>query len=1183
MEKLKKLIMTNRGFVMLVCMIIGAITLFVENVIAAEKKIHLKDYINHTWSNELVTYYLEFEPGTCHQSSIELIAPEYPIPFQISEARADEGDYLRSARLSFITDLPALGEKVFTLRYDKKTGHTTDLPKTDLCVKRGENYIEFTTERAGVRLLCGKKRYPETEAAGNVPGPVIGFRTLEGTWISGSSLYGNRKIVSWESMVEAMGPVFAKACIKYTYETGDTLIVKVKIVAGQEVVFLESKSSTHTPEDGWQLNLSHGFASPVLSVRSEYDNNKWGLPGGDKMGEIGHGELSREKDGVMYYLVPWEDWWDGMTGTVFSLHSPESKTVLSVGSYDPGVWNDPAWIEPNKRYQYPFIPESHWERRVFKAMALVKGSNGETSLQCSTHIGERKWFVGFVPKNDNPDQSYMDAVALHDEKYGCQSLDMVKDYVLDWQRDPEIVYPRLYVSSQNVVETRRKFGDNREAIESQFYRYYRMDTGERWRVSGRELMQYMVNSAYYAPLYTMTLEGNPNKFDLMRHSPMLVNLFDILMGIGKLSESEQKLLRAQIAFLGYSLDNPYVWDMERGYAGDPNNMHISYMCNLGLVACVIPDHPMAKAWANKAIKWVKTRMSQCVDKGGVWTVENLHYANVSLSPILPFAIAAQNAGFYDFLKDKELRSWAMYVVKQLTPRDPRYENVRSQPPEQYEDRAERTGLAGLIAKATAYLDPEYSKVMQWAWNEQGNPVQFSNAGIIGFESIMLDKSLPATQPRWKSEHFPNASVILRHGLGTSDEAFLALATRQYGDYYLSQPGGVTIYAKGKPLAMIFAGSYEVCTSESFLSNCVNPARIPGSIAERTQNRGYFDSGEVQCFSAMPRQDYVSTTFMLKNPRPVRSFFNSKLPSFPKTWPRILKQAKNAGVIWKRQVLFMKGARANDGTYFIFRDTIKGGQPTVWSMWTLSQKIGTPDEAKNLKTFLADAPENNITFARELAGNRFTAVGQFDVDMEYYIALPTDTPRATLRWGYSTTAYWPNPWHEYQDLLHLQRIDDGPYYVVFFPRRRSEPSPEFSTLGNGMIIKTKGTFGTDYCFLSAEPVRAVAEAISFNGESGSVQDRTDCIVLSLGAKGEVCYKDYRLASAAAANVEIMSNKLTLSSSHDRLAPQAVTLDLPAGYSLSPLTKNVQLRKVGESKYDILIPENVSSVTLQIHRM
>lgn len=135
----------------------------------------------------------------------------------------------------------------------------------------------------------------------------------------------------------------------------------------------------------------------------------------------------------------------------------------------------------------------------------------------------------------------------------------------------------------------------------------------------------------------------------------------------------------------------------------------------------------------------------------------------------------------------------------------------------------------------------------------------------------------------------------------------------------------------------------------------------------------------------------------------------------------------------------------------------------------------------------------------------------------------------------------------------------------------------------MIIKTEGTFGTDYCFLSAEPVKAILKEISFNGESGSVQDRTDGIVLSLGAKGEVCYKDYRLTSETATSAEIIDNKLTLSTSHDHSGPQAVTIGLPLGYSLSTFTKDVQLGKVRERIYDILIPESVSNVTLRTQRM
>jgi len=42
---------------------------------AGTKTILLKDHINHAWSNELLTYRLEFAPGTCHPSSVRLDGP----------------------------------------------------------------------------------------------------------------------------------------------------------------------------------------------------------------------------------------------------------------------------------------------------------------------------------------------------------------------------------------------------------------------------------------------------------------------------------------------------------------------------------------------------------------------------------------------------------------------------------------------------------------------------------------------------------------------------------------------------------------------------------------------------------------------------------------------------------------------------------------------------------------------------------------------------------------------------------------------------------------------------------------------------------------------------------------------------------------------------------------------------
>ncbi len=280
------------------------------------------------------------------------------------------------------------------------------------------------------------------------------------------------------------------------------------------------------------------------------------------------------------------------------------------------------------------------------------------------------------------------------------------------------------------------------------------------------------------------------------------------------------------------------------------------------------------------------------------------------------------------------------------------------------------------------------------------------------------------------------------------------------------------------------------------------------------------------FATLPRQDYAAVDVALHYPRSLILDWPTDLPE----WPPVPKPGEPP-VDWRRQVLFLKDDDPAKTNYLLLRDSIKGAkgpQPTIWQMWTVSDKIGTPDEVKHLPAFLADKPGNTIVPAHELKGDRFTAVGQMGVDVEYYIASPTDTPRYTLRYGSKWLHFGSNPLiqPEYQDLLHLQMPGDGAYYVAFFPRKRAMPVPTFSTLGDGAIIKVQGDFGTDYGFLSALPVTASGESASFTGTAGSVQDRTSGLVLSLGAKGDIRYKDLGLTADVPVSLRMREKELML---------------------------------------------------------
>jgi hypothetical protein len=278
------------------------------------------------------------------------------------------------------------------------------------------------------------------------------------------------------------------------------------------------------------------------------------------------------------------------------------------------------------------------------------------------------------------------------------------------------------------------------------------------------------------------------------------------------------------------------------------------------------------------------------------------------------------------------------------------------------------------------------------------------------------------------------------------------------------------------------------------------------------------------------------------------------------------------------VLFLKDDGAMEASYLLIRDTVQGGQPTMWQMWTLSEGLDAPD--------VNCVPAGQLILpARRLAGDRFTARGQFGVDVEYFIASPTDTPRHTLRWG---TTYEPHrcSWHplsmlrdnyaEYRDLLHLQLPDDGAYFVAFYPRRAEERAPDFAALGGGLIIKVTGDWGTDYGFLSATEAGAEDDGVAFQGTAASVQDRGSERVLSLGAAGAIQYRNLKLAAPLAVGLLVSPGRATLDLPADHEAVQ-VTVALPGKWRLQTPTSGVTLES-SATDYRVTIPPGLEQVAL-----
>lgn len=1137
--------------------------LLAGNVSADEQQFVLRDHLNRKWQRQLVSFPFSATQGKCHLDSVALDGPAGQVPGQLSDVESWPGGdhFVKSARVWFLADLEARSARTYTLKYSADPAREGS-PKSDLSIERQEASVEISTSAFGIRFPLGSQDYAVPETADKVPPPILAMRLADGTWFGGSRLYGGDELKSFSASLIAQGPVFAEMAFRYGYANGNVLSLKALVAAGDNAVLWAANVTQESPDSGWHLVLSRGLPALVFPVYMEwFTKRECFLKRKARVNELELLPLDAYPAGLVTKLTPWGDWFDDMTQTSIRLKVTGTDRELRLDSRDPGAWVEPA--APGTMQS----GEDLWHKQV----PLVRSDTGEVYLELNNAKGARKWAIGehASPKEEPKSYSiYDDRFAEREFSAVGRRLDVIKDYVLEWESPKGRERPRLFMTEEEIQDIRKRIKPDPGVMSRAQWVVKQSGT------TGRP------NDTQGIAGYLMS--GDPDlgkglverlkkhldrlgQYDLMRNALNVVIHYDAVMDSPWTREEDKPLLRAQMAFLGYKLADPSIWSIERGYKSGNPNMSISYLLTLGMLACVIPDHPMAREWAQPAIDRMQIWLTETVGPGGSWH-ESSHYAHVSASIMVAFAIAARNAEFHDFFKEPELKRFMMYLAKNFTPPDPQRGNWRVTAPMGRSTAGERFGLIGAMARATAKTDPDYSKVAQWAWEETGYSRNVCDDRFGGFEYVYMDPDLPAAVPDWKTELFPRTNAVLRYGVGSDHEYYLNIFTANLEPITrASEPGAVLkLFAKGRPVGGCFTGGYnerqELLTSRVLLARSWRPDHWSESF-------GYDGKAELAGFSALPRMDYLCVDIGMYRPMDT-TWYKASIPKGLPPWPSVKREAEPP-VDWRRQIAFVKDDSPAGVNYLVFRDTIASDQPTMWQFWTLSEKVGTPEDVMHLDAFLADKPGKGPASPRRLKGDRFTAIGQSDLDTEYFVALPKRTPRHTLRFGDR---------HEHMDLLHLQLHKAGAYFVALYPRLRDEPVPVFTELGKGEVIRISGEFGTDYVFLSAEEDKAKAGDAVFEGTAASVQDRRTGLGLSLGAKGRVKYRDFELAADGAVSMRLSGEKVAeLSLPPDHKGTE-ITLKLPGTYRLTAPTRGVKLSSEG-AVHTLTIPAGVGRAVLE----
>ncbi|MHB9023916.1 MAG: hypothetical protein ACYC7E_07020 [Armatimonadota bacterium] len=1181
---------------------------------AGERKFVLRDYFNQQWTNELVTFPIAAAKGECIVEGVTLKGPRgNRIPAQLSDAAYWPGTkFVKTARLSFIADLKPLAVDTYTaqLSAQKKPGlpdyvvvekqpaagpPTIDDMKDsspDLRVLREKTFVELRTGKFGARFPLGKWAFNPPADVSEVRAPLLGMRLADGTSFGGGAMYGEKKVKSLVAELTDDGPVFARMKMLYTYADNTTMRLTATLAAGDSQVYWDmdvqplnreaikqmtagkwraedpGRKDPHVPY-GWRLLLTPGLPGLRQVVTPEFGELRWGkfeYIGGRWKADPVHVELEKEPAGPLTALVPWEDWWDELTHTSWTFNTPERGDVLKSAIRDPGAWVEPAAPGTWTSWSNP--------RMCQKWLPLLKGPGGDVYYQVSADSGIRRWRLGGAQPG-----------------VGRRLNMLLNEYVLSWPDNPKMRHPHLFLNAAQLKAVQARPVDQAQ-LKSMLqwcagWKYGSQPHGSDDAALGAYLLTGDPKIAEQAKVVEhlrshLDLLGN---FDRMRLVGIVTAFYDALVDGPLVTPQERQVFRAKMAYLGYVQADPANWSMERGFCSGNQNMSVSHVLNLGLIACTIPDHPMAKTWAASAMAMMDKWLAESIGPAGEWPESVANYAHVSASSIITFAIAAKTAGFHDYVNDPRMKRLMLYLSKQYTPPDPRGSGVnrvaglRALPPSGRAGAGARWGLGGMMARATMDSDPEYAKAQQWMWKREGYPTLIGDSRIGGYSYVYLDKTLPEKNPGWTSDLFPRVGAILRQDLGSPDEYYINLLCTYENDSYPSESGSLAaFFAKGAPIQSRFAGGYAE-REELFVSR-VLPARPSGDFKYRWEH--FFHDGKraISAFIPFARQDYMVIDSTIEKPKylNLEAGAHDKMIEVP-AWPPVAKEA-NGTVNWKRQVLFLKDTSAAGASYLLLRDTVSGGQPTMWQFWNVSEKIGTPSQVRDVKAFLADKPGNKIMPARELKSERrkegrFTAIGQFDVDTEFFVASPNAGPFHTLRFG---KQYHYSPIHlfsEYQDLFHLQLPGDGAYYVAVFPRKRGEPVPEFEVLGDSnSIIKVTGAFGTDYGFLYDTTCDAWGGGAYFHGTAASIQDRKDGLTISFGAAGIVRYQGYELSAGGPASLQVDMKVLTLTVPADHAG---TSLTLVAPWGLVNEDKRVTLQE-NDGRYTITIPRGVGRVVL-----
>lgn len=1144
--------------------------------------LRLKEYVGREWSNELIHYEIGFPKGQFPDKTLKLgVQGGAELPVQLSGVTTHEDGSLKGVTVwTAVTLHPS---ESLQLALTPGTSAAT----TDLRAETKDGVLEVTTAKTGARFNLLDKTFAPPLPAAQVPPYLAAIRQRSGTWGGRGWFETPHKCRQAKVWVMEQGPVFVTVGFEYAFdgyrgEGKDVYRGHVRIAARQELIEIVEEFSLGDPKvyqiwkpkdraaeiewDWWQWRPHEAESSFCFSI---YDGLK-----PTRARWFGHNATLPEKrtgrnsgmDYEMEYTLDYaQDRFDISVNAYLRGCPDQGKSYMAWRGGDPtsdavGVLGlrGVDWLNPD---MLPHLSQSIVHHTDTADLRIYAQKKPDLVVKAPLHLGKRVWGLvtlkqpeAAVTEDEVKDGKVVVPAYQRDStlalklqsKYGDCPLDKAKDWTLEWQSAKS--YPSLFVKEGGLAAIRQRIlasqilVQHARATQHLGIMRYLLKPGEKDAQAAYDEVLAFCNqhiAILFLHGYSSHLGLNNNQYPWWIQE--MSARFDLVMGMPEIPAAQKETLKSRFAFCVNLLqDDEFMPPRTNGYGWGSANMPINTRGGRCVSACVLSDNPDAKPWLARAIEYVDVLVTKVWAEDGS-PVSGPHYTGTQADPLINMAMPLYYAGVLPPLPQKypRLANFTRLLIDRMTPPERRCTYTRMLPTLGH-TLFEYDGNIGKYAALMNLTDPKLGGEAYWMWKRAGGDTSGFMDGIY-----YLHEDFKESQPDCRSVVYPGSTGILRNGFPRENETYMVIHAGNQGfDHYDRDVGGFLLYAKGAPLMMDFASMYQPNCWQSLWHNTLTwnvrektakppcPGRghkdcwftgrtwkdhafEPHLLLDRdadsktTAADGYKEyAGEWRAQAFSPEADYVMAAMPLiefsETP-----FFNKAESEDPVPWgayqdfPRTRLKLKRE---WQRRFLFVKDEDLNGPNYFLIQDDLDG-----------------QDELTPQANFwcLADA--------QRIAGNTVHWTGQYEVDLDLFVAAPRKPEISTRRWWHTQVgparATLKNG-REEQIAAHVKQAPgQGGFTVVLYPRGRYEEAPSYESAPDGKAVLVTIGKRRDVIFCSRQAQPAKLGGVSLSGTVAVVKQHPDYTAIILPEAGAVSGKEWSVKTDAPVSLRLAGDRLT----------------------------------------------------------